>query len=218
VSGLRVLLVEDHRLFADAIRSMLEDQRDADVRIATTGAEAVALARVWPPEVVLVDIGLPDQSGMVAGRQIMDHAPGAKVLAVTGMDDPRLAGEVLRMGFHGFLTKDTPVARLVASIDAVMDGDAAPSTFSSGLTIGGTVDSAAMLARQLTPREREVLALLVEGLDGRAISDRLGISANTVRTHVQSVLTKLQVHSRLEAATFAVRHRLLDPVASRQTA
>jgi DNA-binding NarL/FixJ family response regulator len=136
------------------------------------------------------------------------------------MDDPRLAGEVLRIGFHGFLTKDTPVARLVASIDAVMEGDLAPRSIPSSFAVGSAMDSASMLARQLTPREREVLALLVEGLDGRAISDRLGISANTVRTHVQSVLTKLQVHSRLEAATFAVRHRLVDPAGagSRQTA
>jgi DNA-binding NarL/FixJ family response regulator len=215
-----VLLVEDHRLFADAISSTLEELRGADVRIATTGAEAVAISRVWLPEVVLIDIGLPDQSGMVAGRQIMEHAPAARILAVTGMDDPRLAGEVLRIGFHGFLTKDTPVARLVASIDAVMEGDLAPRSIPSGFAVGSAMDSASMLARQLTPREREVLALLVEGLDGRAISDRLGISANTVRTHVQSVLTKLQVHSRLEAATFAVRHRLVDPAGagSRQTA
>jgi DNA-binding NarL/FixJ family response regulator len=130
------------------------------------------------------------------------------VLALTAIDDQKVVSEALRIGFRGYLTKDTPVSKFVRAARTAVDGQV---VYQQSLGAGPRRrdEPGALEGQQLTPREREVLALLVEGLSGVVIANRLGISRNTVRTHVQSILTKLQVHSRLEAATFAVRHRLV---------
>jgi two-component system nitrate/nitrite response regulator NarL len=110
------------------------------------------------------------------------------------------------------MTKNTPIQRLVEAVDSVLGGQVVvPQRLASEAAGARTPDEEAveLLAKQLTLREREVLVLLVEGASGQTIARRLGISPNTVRTHVQSILMKLQVHSRLQAATFAVRHRLV---------
>lgn len=164
------------------------------------------------PEVVLMDIALPDQSGLVAGKRILEEWPGVKILALTALDDRLVAEEALRRGFRGYVTKEVPVTQLLNSIWAVLDGQQVMPHRLGPVGPGADREGeAALLASQLTPREREVLTLLVEGASRDVIVERLRISPNTVRTHVQSILTKLQVHSRLEAATFAVRHGIVDP-------
>ncbi len=163
------------------------------------------------PDVILLDLGLPDRSGLAVGREILESWPEAKLMVLTALDDPKAVEEAMRAGFRGYLTKDTPVSRFVSSIEAIVAGqEVFPHRFAQADAAPGVPnDSVWLLISQLTPREREVLGLLVEGADGRTIATRLGISRNTVRTHVQSILTKLQVHSRLEAATLAVRHRVV---------
>jgi DNA-binding NarL/FixJ family response regulator len=164
-----------------------------------------------------MDLGLPDRSGLAVGQEILERWPQMKILAVTALDDPKAVDDALRMGFRGYLTKDTPVARFISSLEAIVDGQVvAPHRLIPGGHRRRPADDISLLVTQLTSREREVLGLLMEGADGRTIARRLGISRNTVRTHVQSILTKLQVHSRLEAATFAVRHHVV-PVPSSQT-
>jgi two-component system, NarL family, nitrate/nitrite response regulator NarL len=180
--------------------------------MAMNGEEALDALGKRDFDVILVDLGLPDQSGLAVGARILEDRPTAKLLAVTGFDDPHAVKEALRIGFRGYVTKDVRAQRFVSAIKAVLDGQVViPRQLASA--VGGARSAeerhAALLAQQLTDREREVLALLVEGAGGAEIAERLSISTNTVRTHVQSVLTKLQVHSRLEAATFAVRHGLV---------
>jgi two-component system nitrate/nitrite response regulator NarL len=169
VTGVRVLIVDDHMLFAEAM-------------------------------------GLPDESGLVVGQAIMAAVPTAKVIVVTASADRATAAEAFRLGFHGFMVKDTPLSKFVGGIDAAVHGQPVPPrrpTRSRDRSSAGGVDE--LLGEHLTHREHEVLALLVRGVTGDAIAEQLGISRNTTRTHVQSILTKLQVHSRLEAAAFAVR-------------
>ena len=209
MAAIRVLIVDDHVLFADAIRVSLQ-RAGFSALVATTGHEAVDLVRRDPPEVVLLDIGLPDQSGLVVGRTIRDLAPGVRIIALSALDDPRLAQEAVRIGFTGYLTKNVPVSQLVAALRKALEGRSVGAGGVSFRSNGGDADRAELIAHQLTNREREVLGLLVEGLSGDAIARKLDVSGNTVRTHVQNILSKLQVHSRLEAATLAVRHRLLD--------
>jgi two-component system nitrate/nitrite response regulator NarL len=176
------------------------------VGTAERGDEAVSAALATHPDVILVDIGLPDQSGLVVGHRLLDELPEAKVIALSAVDDRRTIDEALRLGFHGYLTKETPVARFESAVRSVMDGQVIVPRFGGRLSDADA--DASLLSGQLTAREIEVLGLLVAGASGSEMAARLGISANTVRTHVQSILTKLQVHSRLEAATFAVRHGL----------
>lgn len=207
--------------------------------VATSGEEGLRVAQEQRPELVLVDVGLPDQSGISVGKRILaelggpvepveptssngsaagthheEPARGVRVVAVTAMEDPRLAQEALRAGFHGYLMKDSNVSQLLSSIKAVLDGQiVVPQKLARGPAgARGRYDADAyLLGEQLTRRELEVLELLAGGAGSRDISRELGVAPNTVRTHVQSILSKLQVHSRLEAAAFAVRHSLVRP-------
>ena len=207
----QVLIVDDHKLFADAVGPSLS-RLGMDVTMATRGDEAVEAVRERSFDVILLDLGLPDQSGLAVGKAILELRPSSALLAVTAVDDPQVVKEALRIGFRGYVTKDVRVQRFVSAVQAVLEGQVViPRQLATA--VGGARSAedrhAALLGQQLTEREREVLALLVDGASGADIAERLTISTNTVRTHVQSVLTKLQVHSRLEAATFAVRHGLV---------
>jgi DNA-binding NarL/FixJ family response regulator len=211
-AGGRVLIIDDHRLFSEVIRSTLESMGMDVIDAATTGSEGLDVARRERPDVVLVDIGLPDESGLSVGKKILDDLPDTKVVAVTSLIDPRAVAEAVRLGFRGYVTKDTPVNQFVSSIQAVLDGNVVMPKQLARQAAGDRSPEeqhAAILIKQLTERERQVLQLLAEGSSGVQIAARLSISPNTVRTHVQSILTKLQVHSRLEAAAFAVRHGLI---------
>jgi two-component system, NarL family, nitrate/nitrite response regulator NarL len=208
---LRVLIVDDHLLFAEAIRVALEDGGLSVVGTISIAAEALGAVGRLEPDVILMDLALPDQSGLATGQAILERHPEAKIVAVTALNDRSAVDEALRIGFRGYLTKDTPVAQFVTAVRSAIDGHLVlPHRLSPARRRSEAESDAALLASQLTPREREVLALLVQGADGKKAAAILGISLNTVRTHVQCILTKLQVHSRLEAATFAVRHRLVD--------
>jgi two-component system nitrate/nitrite response regulator NarL len=209
----KILIVEDHTLFADAIRSSLEDLDMEVLEPCPDGPAALEAVRRGGPDLVLLDIGLPGQSGLSVGRQILELAPGTKVVALTAMEDVRTMREAMSAGFHGYLTKDVQLRQFVRSIRAVLDGQMVlPHRLARRATgIGSPEDqAAALLAQQLTSREREVLALLVSGANSAEIARRLTVSPHTMRTHVQGILTKLQVHSRLEAAAFAIRHGIVE--------
>lgn len=209
---MRVLIVDDHRLFADALRPLLEANGVTVVGTATTARDAMALVRETAPDLVLLDLGLPDADGPEFGARILRERPIVKVLALDGLNHPYVIRDVIQAGFHGYLTKDIAAAQLIQAIRAALDGQ---------VTIPHRLASAAAGARssvehaadtrmsRLTRRETEVLALLVEGVHTKKIAEQLSLSANTVRTHIQSILGKLGVHSRLEVVTFAVRHGLV---------
>lgn len=206
---MRVLIVDDHKLFAEAIQMVLENGGMETV-VAGTAEEALAAARRESPDMVLLDIGLADQSGIAVGKELLERYPEMKVVIVTSLSDERVLQEAIRAGFHGFLTKDTKIPQLVRAIQSAFDGQlVVPQRLLGPKRNGGAYDAAALLASQLTPREGEVIALLAQGASSGDIASALQISPNTVRTHVQSILAKLQVHSRLEAVAFAVRNDML---------
>jgi two-component system nitrate/nitrite response regulator NarL len=215
---IRALIVDDHTLFAEAMRATLEARGIEVVAVVANGARALETVAAHRPDLVLLDLGLPDRSGLAVGADILDEAPETKVLALTALDDPRAVKEAMRTGFHGYLTKDTPVAKFVEAVLAAIGGQVVMPHRLAASAAGarsGQERQVALMADQLTYRELDVLRLLAEGMQGDAIAGKLGITRNTVRTHVQSILTKLQVHSRLEAASFAVRHGIVDPPRSR---
>ena len=207
-----VLIVDDHQLFADVIHRSLEAGGMEVVAAVGTGADAMRVFQDERPNVVLLDLALPDRSGLAVGQAILEQSPGTVVVALTALDDPQLVKQAIRAGFRGYVSKDCRVSQLREAITQAMGAGvvtALPSSRVRSRTRRSKKEGVALLAGQLTQREREVLALLVRGTSSADMARRLDISPNTLRTHVQSVLTKLQVHSRLEAASFAVRNELV---------
>ena len=205
------MIVDDHKLFADAIRPILQFEGIHVAAVSTTGPEAVADAQRTRPHVILLDLGLPDADAIDVGKQILRDVPHVRILALGAVTDPTAVDETEGAGFHGYLTKDAAASQLVASIRGVHSGEhvmlpGVDDPVANGHRAGSR--QAEMLAASLSTREREVLALLVEGADTREIAQRLYLSSKTVRTHVQRILAKLGVHSRLQAVAFAVRHRV----------
>ncbi|MGZ8580357.1 MAG: response regulator [Actinomycetota bacterium] len=211
-AAIDALIVDDHRLFAEAIRPTLQ-QLGLDVAIVTSGRAAIEEASRRPIHVALVDLGLPDMRGEDVGSRLLGIRPATVVIALTAMDDDQKVKDVIAAGFRGYLTKDLRVSMLSRAIMSALAGETV--TFASRTRRRGPSPATPdrfveLLVSTLTPREREVLELLARGSAGKEIAREMAISVNTVRTHVQSILTKLQVHSRLEAAAFAVRHGLVD--------
>ncbi|HXJ66875.1 MAG TPA: response regulator transcription factor [Actinomycetota bacterium] len=208
----RALLIEDQSLFAEVVAAALRKGGIDVVGICSTGAEGLRAAQRLSPDLVLVDVGLPDQSGLLVGMQIIDNVEGAKVVALTGQDDPRAVREAISAGFAGFLTKDLSTIELLKAIQVIREGKRVVRQHLQPRRqpFLPTENGSLLLSRQLTHREREVLSLLSRGVSGRDIGERLGVSGNTVRSHVQTILSKLQVHSRAEAVAFALQNGLVD--------
>jgi DNA-binding NarL/FixJ family response regulator len=210
----RVLLVEDHKLFAEVVAPALRKLGMGVLEPAEDGAAALAAIAREAPDMVLVDLGLPDVDGIELGRRILLEHPGTRVVAVTAFRDPERIQRALRAGFHGYLDKETPLRRFVEAVRAATEGDVVVHQTKDRTGQDGRSDEdrfVDLLRRQITRREYQVLALLVDGASTKEMARRLRVSPNTVRTHVQNVLEKLQVRSRLQAVAFAARHGLVSP-------
>ena len=204
----RVLVVEDHRMFAEAIVATLETQPGIDVvGIAGTAAAAVTQSQRLRPSVVLMDYRLPDGMGTAAARVIRTNDPLARVLILTASAEESLVREVVRAGCSGILTKGRGLDDLVAAVRSAAAGETvfAPSLLDRL--------SAPAHAERTTPllsdREIEVLRLVAEGLDTREICVRLDLSVHTVRNHLQSCMGKLGVHTRTQAVSAAIRRGII---------
>jgi NarL family two-component system response regulator LiaR len=175
----------------------------------TTADTGLAGAREHRPDMVLLDLGLPDRPGLELGRDILEELPETKVVALTALEDDKSVQDAVKAGFHGYLTKQTETERFRNALRSVQDGHAVFPQRQALRNRERTDDE--LMSEQLTTREVEVLQLLAEGASSGNIAEELRVSPNTVRTHVQGILSKLQLHSRLEAAAFAVRHGLVKP-------
>jgi DNA-binding NarL/FixJ family response regulator len=206
--GVRVLLLGERTLFTEALRFVLESF-GMITDVVAHDESALQAARRSRPHLVLVDLEGAPNGAAALGRSLARESPETKLMAVTPRYDPEVLSSALAAGFHGYLTKDTPLTRFARLIDATLSGEAlARWPLGRGPAVGPNGDQPAIA--RLTPREREVLSLLAIGASGRDIAERLGISPNTVRTHVRSLLAKLDCHTRLEAATYAVRVGLVS--------
>ena len=213
------LVVDRQRLFAEVMTPFFEDLR-FEVSVATAADDAEDVISAHPPRVALVDLSLPAGDGLRLGRDTLTAQPEAIVIGTTPHADERRIEESRAVGFWGCLSKDLPFNRFTAHLEAAIQGQPVASNRSDvrRLSHAHYQPPRDLLAAQLTPRELEVLALLVDGAGSAQIGDELGISWNTVRTHAQSILTKLQVHSRLEAAAVAVQQSLVPHPAVRAMA
>lgn len=201
---LRVLLVDDHPVVRSGLRALLSTLPDVEVAgEAADGAVAVELAVALQPDVVLMDLGLPVLDGVAATREVIARAPGVAVLVLTMHEDTSTVGAALRAGARGYLLKGVDQDTLLAALRDV----------ASGATVVGAAVEPAVPApwrspEELTPRERDVLALVAQGLSNAEITERLVLSPKTVRNHVSNIYLKLGVPDRARAIVHARRHGL----------
>jgi DNA-binding NarL/FixJ family response regulator len=208
----RVVLVDDHALFLAGVRAELGDAVEV-VGEAGTVADAVPLIKERDPDVVLLDVHLPDGTGDAIVTAVAPDRPGVKFLALSVSDAPEDVIAVIRAGARGYVTKTISPAELVDAIARVAAGDAVFSPRLAGFVLDA-FRSGDPVARdeqldELTPREREVLQLIARGYMYKEIAARLHLSVKTVESHVSSVLRKLQLSSRHELTRWATQHRLV---------
>jgi DNA-binding NarL/FixJ family response regulator len=208
----RVVLVDDHGLFLAGVRSQLGDEVEV-VGEAGTVADAVPLIKKLDPDVVLLDVHLPDGKGDAIINAVAAERPGVKFLALSVSDAAEDVIAVIRAGARGYVTKTIAADELTAAIGRVAQGDAVFSPRLAGFVLdafraGDRLTSSAELD-ELTPREREVLQLIARGYMYKEIAARLHLSVKTVESHVSSVLRKLQLSTRHELTRWATQHRLV---------
>lgn len=215
-STCRVAIVDDHTMFADSLARVLEGEDDIElVGVASTAAAGVAIARDSEPDVVILDFVLTDAKGEDAIASILQASPATRVLVVTGFGDRRVLTSAIRAGCSGFITKGQAAAELVDAVRKLRDGDIhiPPDLFDTLPELHSTGSqhvSQNDWETGLTGREGEVLACLSRGMTTIAIAESLGVTVNTVRTHIQKVITKLGAHSKLQAVTMAMRAGIVD--------
>jgi DNA-binding NarL/FixJ family response regulator len=200
----RVILVDDHPVFRNGLRALLEASGIDVVGEAATGADAVEIAMELSPDVVLMDLGLPDMSGVQALAQIVTARPATRVLVVSLYQDDGSLDAALRAGARGYVVKDAPAEEVVAAVQAVASGSAVIGASLAGrltdLVQGGDGRLPQEAFPSLTTRERQILALVAKGLTNSAIAERLGLSGKTVANYVSVILAKIDAKDRNDAA------------------
>lgn len=215
---IRVLICDDHMMVRQGVRMVLQSEPDIElVGEAGRGDEAVQLASALRPDVVIMDISLPDISGIEATRQIKERVPACRVIGLTMHEEEPYVLELLRAGADGYIVKRSAAADLVGAIRAVMQGQAILDPAVTRAVVTGYVSRPAPQQVEptepcpLTPREREILILVAEGNTNAEIARKLYISEKTVQTHRSNMLDKLSIHDRTELVRYAIRQGLIEP-------
>jgi len=208
--AIRIILADDHRMFRDGLRALIEKEQDIKViGEAENGRTTVQLARELSPDVVVMDIGMPDLNGVEATRQIAAQCPSVRVIALSMHSDKRFVTEMLHAGASGYLLKDCAFQELAQAIRTVARNQAYLSPRIAGVVVtdyAGRLPTTKVAA--LTPREREVLQLLAEGKNTKEIASALNVSVKTVETHRAQIMGRLDLHSVAELTKFAIREGL----------
>lgn len=212
---MRILIADDHTLFRDGLRSLLTAQGHEVVAEAKNGREAVRLARELKPDLVLMDLSMPEVDGLAATKQITGEMPELKVVILTASESDATLFEAIKSGAQGYLIKNLEADEFFALLDRASNGEPAftPALARRLLSeFARPVESPAVSGKEdLTAREQEVLELMVEGVvSNRRLAKRLGLTENTVKFHVRNILDKLRLHNRAEAVGYTLRKRI-DP-------
>jgi len=209
----RILIADDHALFRDGLRSLLQSHGHEVIGEARNGRQAIELALQLHPDLVLMDIQMPELDGVSATRELTAQLPDVKVVALTASEQNETLFDAIKAGAQGYLLKNLEAEEFFALLDRASAGEPALTPnlarkllqeFAKPAAVPTAPDSDA-----LTDREREVLELMVEGVtSNRKLANRLGLSENTVKFHVRNILDKLRLHTRAEAVGYAMRRKM----------
>lgn len=205
---MRILIADDHALFRDGLRSLLESRGFEVIAEARNGTEAVEMAQRLKPDLVLMDVSMPETDGIEATRRLSELAPDTRIVVLTASENDATLFEALKAGARGYLMKNLEADEFFSLLEAAERGEPALTPrlasrvlqeFAKGPGKGSDPD-------ELTSREHEVLALMAEGITtNRRLAKRLEVSENTIKFHVRNILDKLRLHTRAEAVSYALR-------------
>jgi DNA-binding NarL/FixJ family response regulator len=209
----RILLADDHKIIRDGLRALLEKEPDMEVvGEAQDGLTTIKLAKKLLPNIVIMDIGMPDMNGIDATRQILTETRGIKVIALSMHSDRRFVLQMLKAGASGYLLKDSAFEELASAIKTVMAGQPYLSPKITDVVIKEYIHALpkneVSVFTALTVREREVLQLIAEGNATKQIASHLSVSVKTIETHRQQIMEKLNIHSIAELTKYAIREGL----------
>ncbi|HYX54161.1 MAG TPA: response regulator transcription factor [Candidatus Limnocylindrales bacterium] len=212
---IKCLLVDDHTLFRQGVRRLLESESDFEVTgESPDGGDAVEKARELRPDIVLMDIGMPGLSSFESARQIKKMRPETKILFLTMYEDEDYLVQCLEVGASGYVLKDTPAPQLLSAVRDVYKG----GKYLSSQVLGKLVEDFRSRVRDtrmrpristLTPREREILKLLAEGNSVKEIAVILGLSVKTVEAHKFNLMRKLDIHNKAQLVTYAIQKKII---------
>jgi len=218
MTKLRILIVDDHEVVRAGVRSLLEDQTDCDVcGEAGNGREAVSLAQKLKPDIVVLDITMPELNGLEAARQMLKTVANVQILILSVHESEELVREIVEIGAHGYILKSDAGRELAAAIRALRRGESYFASKVAQIVLRAYLNKQSGSQTQashdhtLTPREREVLQLLAEGKSNKEVASALTISVMTVETHRAHIMHKLEAHSVAELVHYAVRHKMITP-------
>ncbi|MFQ5525635.1 MAG: response regulator [Thermoanaerobaculia bacterium] len=212
---MRILIADDHALFRESLRSLLTARDLEVVGEASNGKEAVEKSWELKPDVVLMDLAMPEVDGLAATKHLAAELPDIKVVILTASDDDESLFEAIKAGAKGYLLKDLEADEFFSLLGAVGRGEPALTPSLARKLLDEFARPAGRKSDDpdaLTDREQEVLELMVDGVTtNRRLAKQLGISENTVKFHVRNILDKLHLHNRAQVVAYALKHRLVDP-------
>jgi DNA-binding NarL/FixJ family response regulator len=208
----RILIADDHALFRDGLRSLLTAEGHEVVGEARNGAEAVALARELTPDLILMDVQMPELDGIAATRAIAADMPQLKIVMLTASEEEAKLFDAIKAGAQGYLLKNLEAEAFFELLERAQQGEPALTPTLARKLLQEFAKPPEPTQEALTSREREVLELMVEGVtSNRKLAKRLGLSENTVKFHVRHILDKLRLHNRAEVVGYALRHGMVEP-------
>ncbi len=213
-----VAMIEDHQILVDSLGLMLRYESDIDfLGAASSVAKGLDLVGNTTPDVLLLDVGLPDGNGLDLIPEVNQISPNTNIVVLTSMSDENTLMRVIDSGINGFVSKNSELSELLATIRKAAEGEIVmPTSLLVGLLMRLPRDKAAAYKEEkgwerLTVREQEILELLAKGKSGNEIAEELHIAPLTVRTHIRNMMSKMGVHSRLEAVAFGMKNGLIEP-------
>jgi DNA-binding NarL/FixJ family response regulator len=215
--SLRILVVDDHAVVRRGVRSLLESQEGWEVcGEATTGRDAVEQSRTLRPDVVVMDLSLPELNGLDATRQILKDWPGVEVLVLTMHHSEELARDVLRAGARGYIMKSDADENLIAAVDTLRQHKPFLTSAVTGFVLDDFVRRGDAAQADLSPvgvtsREREIIQLLAEGRSNKEAASTLGISVKTIEAHRSNIMRKLRLRTVSDLVRYAIRNKMVQP-------